>query len=120
MAFKLKFPITLEDPTGKTRKASANEIKVEIDGDGYAQTRYPEDKGQEGGSAIWFADNAVYVAKLYPTICPYWVPMCRATEPVETGKHYEGNLKWKANEAYITKFSFNLNSDGSVSNLVIT
>lgn len=116
MYYKLKFPVTLEDPDGKTRTAVASEITLSIDCTGYSQTIYPRDKAEESGTAIWFANKAIYVAKMFPNWCPQPYPTCRATQPVEsrTDGFYDVYLHWVADKAYVTHISFYLNEDGTI------
>lgn len=123
MAYTLRFPITLEDiVTGATRLAKANEIKFGIDDeermdDQFSLTEYPRDKDEENGTAIWFSNGSIFVAKMYPNWCPSFMPFCRPTNPILPKVSYQGNVKWRANEFYITGFSFLL-AEGETTKVV--
>lgn len=116
MAFVFKFPITLDDAAGETRAPTAGEINLSIDCTGYAQTIYQRDKGKEGGTAIWFEDGAIYVAKMFPSWCPGIYDGCRPTEPPvpKTEDFYDVYLHWLADSSYMTHISFYLNDDGTI------
>lgn len=122
MAYILKFPITLKDAgTGATRAATAGDIDFGIDdggglaGDQFSLTEYPRDKDEEGRTAIWFKDGAIFVAKMYPNWCPSSMPLCHPTNPILPDWSYRGNVKWRADKSYSEDFNFYLNTDGSIS-----